>query len=123
MALSKVGELHHLRGDLAAAAGLYARALELRRSLLAATRAQWHREGGDKEVQQQQQQETEAGSEGAEARCSAALDLAASCLKLSGARRGLGSEGDADVRACVLKGWMRLPATTQRGEAGQQGSL
>jgi hypothetical protein len=99
VSLNKLGELHHLQGDLPAAAGLYARALQLRRSLLAATQAQWPPRG------QQQQQHSAAGppvhadsdageaGEAGEACCSAALDLAASCIKLAGARRELDADG------------------------------
>ncbi|KAL4450240.1 hypothetical protein ABPG77_010909 [Micractinium sp. CCAP 211/92] len=123
VALNKVGELHHLQGDLGAAAEQYAQALQLRRSLLAATQRQW--------AQAAAQAQTAAASigagsqpaggkakpakavvgdaaamaaaEGDEACCSAALDLAASCLKLAGARRGLGqaSEAEALLREAV----------------------
>lgn len=123
VALNKVGELHHLQGDLGAAAEQYAQALQLRRSLLAATQRQW--------AQAAAQAQTATGSSGAgsqpaggtadpttavggdaagpaaaegdEACCSAALDLAASCLKLAGARRGLGqaSEAEASDTLCV----------------------
>jgi hypothetical protein len=107
VALNKLGELHHLQGDLPAAGGLYAQALQLRRSLLAATQAQWPPGG-----QQQQSAagppaehaELEAGEAG-EACCSAALDLAASCIKLAGARRELDAEGpEAPVSSHVCLG-------------------
>lgn len=103
VALNKLGELHHLQGDLPAAAKLYARALALRRALLAATRRQWG-SGGDGGGQEGAAREgrraaEELEGEGQEACCSAALDLAASCLKLSGARRALGDEAEAEVSA------------------------
>ena len=86
--MSKVGELHHLQGDLPLAATMYEEALALRRQLLAAALLQLAE--GDK------------GREGVAAHCSAALDLAASCIKLAGARHGIGgmaSEAEAEVRS------------------------
>ncbi|PSC70221.1 zinc ion-binding [Micractinium conductrix] len=101
VALNKVGELRHLQGDLAAAAEQYAAALRLRRALLAARQRQWAgegsgepREGGSGAAAAAAGEEAGAGSE---ACCSAALDLAASCLKLSGARAGLGESGEAEA--------------------------
>lgn len=111
VALNKVGELKHLTGDLAAAAEQYAAALALRRALLAATRRQW--------PQPQERGAAGGGSggepaaqpgEGEEACCSAALDLAASCLKLAGARQGLGAAEEAEVRR---GGW--CPQCSGRG--------
>ena len=108
VALNKVGELRHLQGDLAAAAEQYAAALRLRRALLAARQRQWAgegsgepREGGSGAAAAAAGEEAGAGSE---ACCSAALDLAASCLKLSGARAGLGESGEAEVRQVVEGG-------------------
>lgn len=116
VALNKVGELHHLQGDLGAAAEQYAQALQLRRGLLAATRRQW---AGSAPLAQAEDSRGGGGSgqagsgagfaaaaaggtaaaaeEGDEACCSAALDLAASCLKLAGARRGLGQAEEAEA--------------------------
>lgn len=112
MALNKLGELHHLQGDLAAAAELYDQALQLRRQLLAATRRQWQHAGVEAPAAAAQGGgELSAGSEpaaggqglreGEDACCSAALDVAASCLKLAGARRGLGADAEAEVRMGV----------------------
>ena len=120
MALGKVGELRHLQGDLPAAAALYAQALALRRALLAATRAQWPAAetkgarqaaggGGGAAAAAADAAAGEPGAdadEGAEARCSASLDLAASCLKLAGAQLGLGAEAEAQVRG-EAGGWAR----------------
>lgn len=94
MALNKRGELLHLQGDLGGAADQYAAALALRRTLLAATRleAEQTAASGGGSSEEQQQPAAEAG-------CSAGLDLAASCLKLSGARRGLGGDAEAAVRS------------------------
>lgn len=136
VALNKLGELHHLQGDLAAAAQLYDQALQLRRQLLAATQQQWHqasaeaasglaaaapRGGGANAAGPVAPVEPVAGdgggAEGQEACCSAALDLAASCLKLAGARRGLGADADAEVCPPVAAGlhscmWPCCRATT-----------
>lgn len=120
MALNKVGELHHLQGDLGAAAEQYAQALQLRRGLLAATRRQW---AGSAPLAQAEDSRGGGGSgqagsgagfaaaaaggtaaaaeEGDEACCSAALDLAASCLKLAGARRGLGQAEEAEASGAL----------------------
>ena len=87
VAMSKVGELHHLQGDLPLAATMYEEALALRRQLLAAALLQLA--------------EGEGGREGGAAHCSAALDLTASCIKLAGARHGIGgvaAEAEAEVR-------------------------
>lgn len=113
VALNKVGELYHLQGDLGPAAEHYDRALQLRRDLLAATQQQWHTGaeqgggtggGGGGGGQQAGEAATgaeamssAAGAEGQDACCSATLDLAASCLKLSGARLGLGDGAQAEA--------------------------
>jgi hypothetical protein len=82
-----------MQGQLPAAAALYEQALQLRRGLLAAT---------------QEEQQAQAGSAAAtvdvasgEATCSATLDLAASCIKLAGARRELAANAEAQVRRCI----------------------
>ena len=99
VALNKLGELHHLQGNLAAAAQLYDQALQLRRQLLAATQQQW-RQASAEPASAAAAAGGEGEAEGQEACCSAALDLAASCLKLAGARRGLGADAEAEV--CLL---------------------
>lgn len=110
VALNKLGELHHLQSDLAAAAELYDQALQLRRQLLEATRQQWQQAGEEAPAAAAQGGgQLSAGSEpaaggqreGEDACCSAALDVAASCLKLAGARRGLGADAEAEVRMGV----------------------
>ena len=118
VALNKVGELHHLQGDLPAAAGLYAQALQLRRSLLAATQAQWPHAGQQHQQQQQsaagpaaERTDLEAGGggEAGEACCSAALDLAASCIKLAGARRELDALApEAEVSSNAVRSFFCL---------------
>lgn len=140
MALNKVGELHHMRGDLAAAAEHYSQALQLRRALLTATQQQWHpqveqqgaasRSGDDSEPATVRSTSSTAAAaamaaaaaaaaaaEGNEACCSAALDLAASCLKLSGARRGLGDVQEAQVRGRT--GWPLWQAWGHAAVAGR----
>ncbi len=104
VALNKLGELHHLQGDLAAAAELYQQALDLRRQLLDATRQQWQQAepaaGSASSSIGGGSAEPASGGEGEsqEACCAAALDLAASCLKVAGARRGSGADDEAQVR-------------------------
>lgn len=128
VALNKVGELHHMQGDLETAAKQYAQALQLRRGLLAATRRQWAEAApggqaagsrkcpgsqqagsGDADAAVDSITEAPAAAEGDEACCSAVMDLAASCLKLAGAKRGLGS-GEAAEASDAVGGMLRCGA-------------
>ncbi|KAL4421602.1 hypothetical protein ABPG75_010893 [Micractinium tetrahymenae] len=147
VALNKVGELHHMQGDLEAAAEQYAQALQLRRGLLAATQRQWAHgvsaphaagssSGGGGGGRQGDSSAAVAGSAAAaaaaaakeaagdEACCSAALDLAASCLKLAGAKRDLGDATEAEAllgEAVELLGKMeRSGALAQQPERLQR---
>ena len=112
MALNKVGELQHMQGDVAAAAGLYEQALRLRRALLAATRQQWqaHAAPGEQAAAPAAAAASAPGAEGGEACCSAALDLAASYIKLAGARRELGAGGGGTNLF-----WKSCPVLLRRG--------
>ncbi|KAI3430218.1 hypothetical protein D9Q98_004816 [Chlorella vulgaris] len=108
VALNKVGELRHMQGQLPEAAALYEQALQLRRGLLAAT---------------QEEQQAQAGSAAAtvdvasgEATCSATLDLAASCIKLAGARRELAANAEAQE---LLAEAAQLLAGLEAGLQGQ----
>ncbi|KAL4854859.1 hypothetical protein ACK3TF_004544 [Chlorella vulgaris] len=108
VALNKVGELRHMQGQLPAAAALYEQALQLRRGLLAAT-------------QEEEQAQAGAAADTAdvasgEATCSATLDLAASCIKLAGARRELAANAEAQE---LLAEAAQLLAGLEDGLQGQ----
>jgi hypothetical protein len=107
VALNKVGELRHVQGELEEAAERYSQALELRRGLLAAAQRQACSQAGDGGGKGSE------GSEATEGVCAAALDLAASCLKLAAARREGGQAALGQVRGF----WFRCPpAITAAGK-------